>query len=146
MFISPAFAQSAGGGDLMATVMQVLPLVLIFGVFYMLMIRPQQKRMKEHKAKLASIRRGDRVMTGGGLIATVVKVADDELVVDLAENVRVKVVRSTIADVMSKTEPTKGGKAEKASKDEDDAEAANDDASAPEDGKAQGLKGLLSKK
>jgi preprotein translocase subunit YajC len=112
----------------------------------MLMIRPQQKRMKEHKAKLSSIRRGDRVMTGGGLIATVVKVADDELVVDLAENVRVKVVRSTIADVMSKTEPTKGGKADKASKDEDEAETANDDASAPEDGKAQGLKGLLSKK
>jgi preprotein translocase subunit YajC len=146
MFISPAFAQAAGGGDPMASVMQFLPLVLIFGVFYMLMIRPQQKRMKEHKAKLSSIRRGDRVMTGGGLIATVVKVADDELVVDLAENVRVKVVRSTIADVMSKTEPTKGGKADKASKDEDEAETANDDASAPEDGKAQGLKGLLSKK
>jgi|CEGD01.1.fsa_nt_gi preprotein translocase subunit YajC len=143
MLISPAFAQAAGGGDPMASVMQFLPLILIFGVFYMLMIRPQQKRMKEHKAKLASIRRGDRVMTGGGLIATVAKVADDELIIDLAEGVRVKVVRSTIADVMAKTDPAKGGKASKDDSAEDDAE---EEATAPADGKAAGLKGLLSKK
>ena len=105
MFISPAFAQGAGGSggfDLMA----LAPLVLIFVVFYFLLIRPQQKRAKEHKEMLLKIRRNDRIVTSGGLIGKVAKVIDDrdELEVDLAENIRVKVRRGMIAEVISKGE------------------------------------------
>ncbi|OUU56562.1 MAG: preprotein translocase subunit YajC [Candidatus Endolissoclinum sp. TMED55] len=101
--ISPAFAQAAGapgGFDLMA----LAPLVLIFVVFYFLLIRPQQKRAKEHKEMLTKIRRNDRIVTNGGLIGKVAKVIDDrdELEVDLADNVRVKVRRGMVAEVVSK--------------------------------------------
>ena len=103
MLISPAFAQAAGapsGFDLMA----LAPLVLIFVVFYFLLIRPQQKRAKEHKEMLTKIRRNDRIVTNGGLIGKVAKVIDDrdELEVDLADNVRVKVRRGMVAEVVSK--------------------------------------------
>ncbi len=107
MFISPAYAQAAGGGE--SGLITLLPIVLIFVVFYFLLIRPQQKKMKQHKEMVGALRRGDRVVTGGGLIGTVAKVVNDnEVQVDLAENVRVKVVRHTIQDVMSKTEPASG--------------------------------------
>lgn len=106
MFVSTAYAQTAapagGGGDMLV---QFLPLILIFVVFYFLLIRPQQKKMKEHKAMLAAIRRGDRVVTGGGIIGVVTKVADDELTVEIAENVRVRCLRSTVNLVLAKTEP-----------------------------------------
>ena len=103
MFISPAYAQGAGGSggfDLMA----LAPLVLIFVVFYFLLIRPQQKRAKEHKAMLSKIHRNDRIVTNGGLMGKVAKVHDerDELEIDIAENVRVKVRRGMIAEVVSK--------------------------------------------
>lgn len=142
MLISPAFAQAASGGGAgpLAMAQQFLPLILIFAVFYLLLIRPQQKRMKEHKNKLASIRRGDRVLTGGGIIATVVKVADDELTVDLTEGVRVKVMRSTVSDVLAKTDPVKGGK------DDKDDDGKGHDNGSSEESKPSGLKGLLSKK
>jgi preprotein translocase subunit YajC len=108
MFISPAYAQTAfgGGGEAM---MQFLPLVLIFVVFYFLLIRPQQKRQKEHKAVLQSLRRGDRVVTGGGILGTVAKVLPDkdEIDVDIADNVRVKVLRTSITTVLARTEPVK---------------------------------------
>ena len=101
MFISPAFAQSAGGGQDM--LMSLAPLVLIFVVFYFLLIRPQQKRMKDHKAMLAAIRRGDKVVTGGGIIGTVARVPnDDEAIVDIADGVRVRVLRSTITSILTK--------------------------------------------
>ncbi|MBT4354153.1 MAG: preprotein translocase subunit YajC [Rhodospirillaceae bacterium] len=105
MFISPAFAQGAGGPggfDLMA----LAPLVLIFVVFYFLLIRPQQKRAKEHKEMLLKIRRNDKIVTNGGLIGKVAKVNDDrdELELEIAENVRVKVRRGMIAEVVSKGE------------------------------------------
>jgi preprotein translocase subunit YajC len=88
---------------------QFLPLVLIFVVFYFLLIRPQQKRSKEHKTMLTGLRRGDRIITGGGFIGTVAKVVgDDEVLVDLAENTRVRVVRSTITSVLARTEPVAG--------------------------------------
>jgi preprotein translocase subunit YajC len=81
-------------------------LVLIFVVFYFLLIRPQQKKMKAHKAVVQALRRGDRVVTAGGLIGTVSKVVSDtELQVEVAEGVRVRVVRSTIQDVLTKGEP-----------------------------------------
>jgi preprotein translocase subunit YajC len=103
MLISPAYAQvgGAGGFDLMA----LAPLVLIFVVFYFLLIRPQQKRMKEHKAMLSKVQRNDRIVTNGGLVGKVAKVHDerDELEVDIADNVRVTVRRGMISEVMSKS-------------------------------------------
>jgi preprotein translocase subunit YajC len=78
-------------------------------VFYFLLIRPQQKRAKEHRDMLGNLRRGDRVVTGGGIVGTVQKVADDELTVEIAENVRVKVIRSTVTTVLARTEPAKNG-------------------------------------
>jgi len=100
MFISPAYAQDASG--LMANVTQFLPLLLIFGVFYFLLIRPQQTRQKELKAMLGSLRRGDRVVTGGGILGVVQKVKDgsDEIEVELAPNLRVTVLRETISSVV----------------------------------------------
>ncbi|MDF1791618.1 MAG: preprotein translocase subunit YajC [Thalassobaculaceae bacterium] len=106
MFISTAHAQSlgGGGGDF---VIQLLPLVLIFVVFYFLLIRPQQKRMKQHKEMLANVRRGDRVVGNGGLIGTVTKVHDDDetMTVEIADGVRVQMLRSMLAEVRGKGEP-----------------------------------------
>jgi preprotein translocase subunit YajC len=111
--ISPAYAQTApstvGGFDLI----QILPLVLIFVVFYFLLIRPQQKKMKQHKTMVQALRRGDRVVTSGGIIGTVAKVVNEnEIQVDIADNVRVRVVRSSIGEVVSKTGAVEGGKAD----------------------------------
>ncbi len=104
MFISPAYAQAAAGGG--SGFEALLPLVLIFVVFYFLLIRPQQKKMKSHKEMLGAVRRGDKVVTGGGIIGTVSKVVDDdELAIDIADGVKVRVRRSLIANVVSKTEP-----------------------------------------
>ncbi|MGB0695944.1 MAG: preprotein translocase subunit YajC [Rhodospirillaceae bacterium] len=105
MLISPAYAQSAGGGG-MGGFEAFLPLILIFVIFYFLLIRPQQRKMKEHRAMLEAVRRGDRIVTNGGLIGTVTKVQDNgELVVEIAEGVKVKVLRDMLANVLSKSEP-----------------------------------------
>ncbi len=106
MFVSPAYAQAgaeaAGPGALEA----FLPIILIFVVFYFLLIRPQQKKAKQHREMLAAVRRGDKIVTGGGIVGTVTKVVDDnELMVEVAEGVRVRVHRPLIANVLSKTEP-----------------------------------------
>ena len=107
MFISPAYAQALGG-DGASTMTSLLPLVLIFVVFYLLLIRPQQKKMKQHRDMVAALRRGDRVVTGGGLVGTVTKVVSDtELQIEVAEGVKVRVVRATISEVLAKTEPGK---------------------------------------
>ena len=100
MLISPAYAQDAAG--LLGPAVQFLPLVLIFGVFYFLLIRPQQTRQREVKASLSALRRGDRVVTAGGILATVqrVKEGSDEIEVEIAPNVRVTVLRDTISSVM----------------------------------------------
>ncbi|HKL44786.1 MAG: preprotein translocase subunit YajC [Pseudomonadota bacterium] len=88
---------------------QFIPLILIFAIMYFLLIRPQQKKLKEHKAMVEALRRGDQVVTQGGLIGKVAKVKDgDEVEVDLSDGVRVRVVKSTIAQVLSKTEPAEG--------------------------------------
>lgn len=117
MLVSPAFAQAAGQtAGLMGGIESFLPLILIFVVFYFLMIRPQQKRMKAHKEMLGQLRRGDRVLTQGGILGTVNKVVDDkEVVVEIAEGVRVRVLRASIQDIVSKTEPV-AAEAEKAEK------------------------------
>ena len=105
MFASPAYAQAAGGGAAGA-LGSFVPLILIFAIMYFLLIRPQQKKVKEHRAMVDALRRGDQVVTQGGLIGKVSKVKDDnEVEVELAEGVKVRVVRSTIAQVLSKTEP-----------------------------------------
>lgn len=123
MFISQAYAQAAGGGGGDAFV-TLLPLVLIFAVFYFLLIRPQQKKMKQHKAMVEAVRRGDKVVTAGGIIGTVTKVASDtEVQLEIADNVRVRVVKGTLSDVLSKTEPSKakGGEGAKAANDDQQA-------------------------
>lgn len=111
MFISQAFAQGTGapggaapgGGDLLIS---LFPLLLIFAVMYFLIIRPQNKRMKEHRDLVAAIRRGDTIVTSGGIIAKVTKVVDDnELMVELADGVRVRLVRASVTEVRSKAEP-----------------------------------------
>jgi len=85
---------------------QFIPLILIFGIMYFLLIRPQQKKLQQHQAMVAALRRGDQVVTQGGLIGKVSKVKDDdEVEVDLGGDVKVRVVRSTIAQVLNKTEP-----------------------------------------
>ncbi len=109
MLISTAYAQGTGLSGLFdnqSQLIQFLPLVLIFVVFYFLLIRPQQRKAKEHRTTLDALRRGDRVVTGGGIIGTVVRVdSPEEVVVDIAENVRVRVVRSTITSVVAKPNP-----------------------------------------
>lgn len=107
MLISPAHAQAAGGGE-PGMLGAFLPIILIFVVFWFLLIRPQQKKAKQHRAMVDALRRGDKVVTGGGLIGTVAKVQDNEVQIDLAENVRVKVIRHTIQEVVTKPEPAKG--------------------------------------
>ncbi|NIA67550.1 preprotein translocase subunit YajC [Pelagibius litoralis] len=107
MLISPAYAQASGGGADLFT--SFLPIILIFVVFYFLLIRPQQKKVKMHRDMVQSLRRGDKVVTGGGLIGTVTKVlSDTEVQLELAEGVRVRAMRSTIQDVMSRTEAAPG--------------------------------------
>lgn len=108
MFITPAYAQAAGvpaAGDFIG---MILPLVAIMGVFYFLLIRPQQRKMKEHQEMLKRVSKGDTVITNGGLIGKVIKVVDDnELQVEIGENVKVRVLRSGISDVRAKGEPVK---------------------------------------
>lgn len=114
MFVTPAFAQAAapGAADYLTSLM---PILLIIPIFYFLIIRPQQKRVKEQKNMLDAVRRGDTIVTSGGLVGKVVRVKDEssEVEVELAENVRVKVVRSMIADVRTKAEPVNDNKTAK---------------------------------
>src|SRR5262252_2056167 len=106
MWISTAYAQGAGIFDQNALV-QFLPLILIFVVFYFLLIRPQQRKAKDHKTMLDALRRGDRVVTGGGIIGTVARVENpEEVTVDIADGVRVRVLRSTISSVLARPDPT----------------------------------------
>jgi preprotein translocase subunit YajC len=106
MFISNAYAQTAAGGDpTTGIIMQILPLVLVFVVFYFLLIRPQQQARKRHMDMVTALKKGDVVVTSGGLIGKVKSVQDDEVRLELAPNVDVRVVRATIAEVRSKTDP-----------------------------------------
>ncbi len=102
---APAFAQAAGGGA-GAIATQLVPLVLIFGIMYFLLIRPQQKKLKDHQRMVEALRRGDMVVTQGGIIGKVTKVKEGgELEVEIAENVRVRVLGGSVSQVLSKTEP-----------------------------------------
>ncbi len=108
MFVSPAFAQVAGVPGTGDFIGMLLPLVMIMVVFYFLLIRPQQRKMKDHQAMLGKVARGDTVVTSGGLIGKVTKIVDDhEIQVEIAEGVKVRLARSGIADVRAKGEPIK---------------------------------------
>ena len=109
MLISEAWAQGAGGGS--DFFVQLFPLVLIFIVFYFLLIRPQQSKMKAQREMLSGVKRGDRVVTGGGIIGLVTKViGDNELQIELAEGVRVRIIKGTITDIITRGESVRGGK------------------------------------
>jgi preprotein translocase subunit YajC len=108
MFVTPAFAQGSsilGGDSLLVT---MLPFVLIFVIMYFLILRPQQKRVKEHTELVKNLRRGDSVVTSGGLVGKVTKVVDDEQIeVEIADGVRIRQMRQMISGVRAKTEPAK---------------------------------------
>lgn len=103
MIFTPAYAQAAGAASSSGTqafLTNVVPLVAIFVIFWFLMIRPQQKRMKEHAARINAVQKNDQVVTGGGLVGKVTKVDDTHVEVEIASGVKVKVVKSTLSDVM----------------------------------------------
>ena len=115
-----AFAQAAPGAfDYLNSLL--IPTMLIIGIMYFLMIRPQQKRLKEHQAMVAAVRRGDTVVTSGGIIGKVAKVDDQELQVEIAEGVKIKILRSTISEVRGKGEAATSPKAKDKDKEKDKA-------------------------
>jgi preprotein translocase subunit YajC len=118
--ITPAFAQTAGagGGDIMSF---LFPMIFVFGIFYLLVFRPQQQKVKEHKAMIDAVKRGDTVVTAGGIIGKVARVGTDgEVRVEIAEGVQVRVLKGTLTEVRGRGEPVK---------DKAKAETAGDDSS-----------------
>ncbi len=112
MFISPAFAQGSlfggGAGGDGGMLMSLLPFVLIFVIMYFLILRPQQKRVKSHQEMVKNVRRGDTVVTNGGLIGKVTKVIDDDQIeIEIADDVRIRQMRQMVSDVRAKGEPVK---------------------------------------
>jgi preprotein translocase subunit YajC len=112
MFITPAFAQGSlfggGAGGESGMIMSLLPFVLIFVIMYFLILRPQQKRVKQHQEMVKNVRRGDTVITNGGLIGKVTKVIDDDQIeIEIADAVRIRQLRSMLTDVRAKGEPVK---------------------------------------
>jgi preprotein translocase subunit YajC len=106
MFITPAYAQGAPGGS--DFIVQLIPILLMFVIFYFLLFRPQQQRMKMHRDMVANIKRGDTVVTSGGIVGQVTKVKDDgEIEVEIAKDTRVRVIKGTVAEVRVKGEPVK---------------------------------------
>ena len=106
MFVTPAYAQAAGGAGGAGAIAQFIPLILIFVIMYFLILRPQQKRMKEQRNMIAELKRGDQVVTQGGIIGKITDVKDDEVTVEIAQGVKIRVVRATIAQVVSQPKPT----------------------------------------
>jgi preprotein translocase subunit YajC len=106
MFISPAFAQGAPAGGGSDMLFQMAPFLLIFVIMYFLILRPQQKRVKEHQAMVKALRKGDTVVTSGGVVGKVTKVIDDnEVEMQIADNVRIRQMRAMIQEVRAKGEP-----------------------------------------
>src|SRR5262245_433882 len=124
MFVSPAYAQAAGTSGSAFDLMSILPLILIFVVFYFLLIRPQQQKVKAHRERISKVKRGDRIVTGGGIVGTVTRdLGPDEIQVEIAEGVRVKIVKATIADIRAKPEPVSTSRDNDADDADVDAEA-----------------------
>jgi preprotein translocase subunit YajC len=107
--ITPAFAQGAPGGDLNSTLLQFVPFVLIFVIMWFLIIRPQQRRAKDHREMISNVRRGDTIVTTGGIVGKVTRVVEDapELELEIADGVKVKLVRGMISEVRTRGEPVK---------------------------------------
>ncbi|WP_298687551.1 preprotein translocase subunit YajC [uncultured Sphingomonas sp.] len=108
MFSSPAFAQTAGspaGASGLAAYSGFIPIVLMVGIFYFLLIRPQQQRAKQHRMMIDAVKKGDVVVTGGGMIGRATKIDGDEVEVELAPNVRVRAVKSTLTEVRTTSKP-----------------------------------------
>lgn len=106
MFVTPAFAQAGAAPSGMDFVSSFIPIILLIVIFWFLIFRPQQKRMKAHQAMLASVKRGDTIVTSGGVVGKVTKAVEGEdLELEIAQGVRVKVVRAMVSDVRTKTEP-----------------------------------------
>ena len=109
MFVTPAFAQAAAPGGEAGFLFSIMPFLLIFVIMYFLVIRPQQRRVKAHRDMIGSVRRGDTVVTTGGIIGKVTKVVDEaEVELQIADNVRVRAARGMIAEVRAKGEPVSG--------------------------------------
>lgn len=102
MFISNAYAQAAGGGDMQSSLMSMLPLVLMFVVLYFVMIRPQMKRQKEHRTMIEALAKGDEVATAGGLLGKVTRLGDAYLGLEIANGIEVQVQRSAVVQVLPK--------------------------------------------
>jgi preprotein translocase subunit YajC len=109
MFITPAFAQSIfGGGANSGMIVQFMPLILIIVIMYFLILRPQQRKVKQHQEMIKALRRGDSVITNGGLVGKVTKVVDDDVIeVEISDGVRVRQMRSMVTEVRAKGEPVK---------------------------------------
>ena len=109
MLITEAYAQAAGAtGGPQGMFGAILPILLIIPIFYFFLIRPQSKRQKDHKAMIAAVKRGDRVVTTGGIVGQISKVIDDnEVQLEIAENVRVRLIRGGISEVLTRSEPAK---------------------------------------
>ena len=108
MLITPAFAQAAGGTDANSMIFQLLPFALIFVIMYFLILRPQQRKIKDHADLVKNIRRGDTVVTSGGLVGKVTKVVDDDQIeFEISDGVRVRQMRQMISGVRTKGEPAK---------------------------------------
>jgi preprotein translocase subunit YajC len=107
MFSSPAYAQAATGapGGTEAFLIQIVPLILLFVIFWFLIIRPQQQKLKAHRAMVDAVKKGDEVITGGGLVGKVFKVTDQEVEIDLSPTVRVKALKSTLSAVTPRGAP-----------------------------------------
>lgn len=99
MSATPVLAAAAPSGGTGAFIIQLIPLLLIFVIFWFLLIRPQQKRMKEHREMISAVKKGDRVVTGGGLLGKVTKVNDEEVEIDLGGGQKVKALKGTLSDV-----------------------------------------------
>ncbi len=107
MFSSPAYAQAAGAapGGAGGFLIQIVPLILLFVIFWFLIIRPQQQKMKAHRAMVDAVKKGDEVVTGGGLVGRVTKVADGEVEVELAPNMKVRALKGTLTNVTPRGAP-----------------------------------------
>jgi preprotein translocase subunit YajC len=108
MFISPAYAQAAVAGDTNSMLMSLLPFALIFVIMYFLILKPQQRKVKEHNEMVKNIRRGDTIVTNGGLVGKVTKVVDDDQVeMEISDGVRIRQLRQMVSAVRTKGEPAK---------------------------------------
>jgi preprotein translocase subunit YajC len=102
VFISTAYAQAAGGGDMQSSLMSMLPLVLMFVVLYFVMIRPQMKKQKEHRAMIDALAKGDEVATAGGLLGKVTRIGESNIALEIANGIEVQLQRSAVVQVLPK--------------------------------------------